>query len=268
MRIALVDNGSLEPAAHESLRTAAARLSGRTGAAVEPVSWRHSDRIPAQALGGQPAWTLAPWIRACLAEGEREFAIVPYFVSPRGAIATLLRRDLESLRSGGPAFTCPITDGLEAADLSAIAADRVREVLGRLGRARAPVMVVDHGGPSAESLALRNQVAGEVAQALAFGPVIAASMEVRTGRVAHGPLFSEALASPGLPAGDVIIAPLFLAPGRHAGPQGDLAGMARDAERRRLGLRCHFADLIGSHPLAEEALAAALANALALQLPR
>jgi sirohydrochlorin ferrochelatase len=270
MRIALVDNGSLEPSAHEGLRTAAARLAAKTGLPVDAVSWRHSDRIPARELGGTAARTLDPWVRAGLAQGEREFVLVPFFVSPQGAIASLLRRDLEALRADGPDFTCQITDGFDpSSDLAVIVTDRVHEALARRQLTRSAVVVVDHGGPSPASLAVRDQVAAEVSRALTFGPVAAASMEApaASGRLAHGPLLADVLASPAFSSGDVVVAPLFLCPGRHAGPQGDLARIVREAQARAPGLRCHFADLVGSHPRAVEALASVLNDALALRLP-
>jgi sirohydrochlorin ferrochelatase len=115
-------------------------------------------------------------------------------------------------------------------------------------------------------VAVRNRVAEEAGRALAdVGPVAAASMEVPGGpdAGAHGPLLAEVLASPGFDTGDVVIAPLFLLPGRHAGPSGDLARIARAAQERSPSLRCHFTDLVGSHPRATEALSAAVAEALA-----
>ncbi len=79
MKIALIDNGSLEPAAQRNLRAVAAGLAGRVGAPVAAVSWKHSDRVPAAALDGTPAWTLVPWVRSQLADGERQFVFVPFF---------------------------------------------------------------------------------------------------------------------------------------------------------------------------------------------
>jgi hypothetical protein len=96
-----------------------------------------------------------------------------------------------------------------------------------------------------------------------FGPVAAASMEVPEEARGHGPLLSQVLATPGFDSGDVLIAPLFLLPGRHAGPGGDLAAIAGQAQRNSPGLRCHFTELVGTHPLAIEALAGALREALA-----
>ena len=271
MRIALVDNGSLEPAAHVALRAAAAAIGEASGLEVEAVSWRHSDRIPARDLGGRPAWTLAPWIRTRSAAGQREFVIVPFFISPQGAIGSLLRRDIELLRAETGGFDLALTDGLAAPALAAIVEDRVREAALANGLRRPAVVVVDHGGPSRASADVRNSAANGARERLgaAIGPLAAASMESPEGPGFdfNRPLLAEALAAPGFNSGDVVIAPLFLSPGRHAGPRGDLARIARDAQARLPELRCHFAGLTGSHPIATESLAGALSQALAAALP-
>ncbi len=261
MRIALLDNGSLEAAAHRSLRAMASGLGARTGLRVEAISWRHSDRIPAGELDGAPASTLGPWTRTRLREGESEFVFVPYLVSAEGAIAAAMRADLETLRreAGGFAFT--FTSGLAPATetLGRIAAARVRETAAARTLGRPAVIVVDHGGPSRASAALRDAVASEVRSRLGdlAAAVAAASMESPEGSdfVFNQPLLADLLGSPGFDGGGVVIAPLFLSAGRHAGPGGDLARIACAAEKRCPGLSCHFSGLIGGHPLAAEAFA-------------
>ncbi len=267
MTIALIDNGSLEPAAHARLRAAASAIGERTGTRIEAVSWRHSGRIPPPALDGVAAWTLAPWIRSQVSTGEREFLFVPFFISPQGSIGTALRDDLDRLRESAGRFDSSFTEGLSAgASLSAIVADRVRNAAASGGLRRPAVVVVDHGGPSPASAEVRNQVANLVRAELGgtIGPLTAASMESPDGPefVFNRPLLAEALALSGFDTGDVVVAPLFLSPGRHAGPGGDLARIVREAEARSPRLRCHFTDLVGSHPAAIETLACALLRAL------
>jgi len=261
MRIALVDNGSLEPAAHRNLRAMAAALTARTGLAVEAVSWRHSDRIPAAELDGAPASTLAPWMRTSLRAGEREFVFVPFFISSDGAIASAVRRDLEALRQTQGGFAYTFTAGL-GARLGEIVAAGVREAIAARGLRRPASIVVDHGGPARSSAALRDAVAADVRVRLEdeAAAVAAASMESPEGPdfAFNQPLFAAQLDAPGFHEGDVVIAPLFLSPGRHAGADGDLARIARAAELRRPGLRCHFTRLVGLHPRAVEVLAEAL----------
>jgi hypothetical protein len=282
MTIALIDNGSLEPAAHRNLRALAAVLSARTGVAVHPLSWKHSDRIPVHSLalaatGAAPtgageltgrAWTLVPWMRAQLARGEREFVFIPFFISAQGAIGSALRADLEKLQresqANGRELNFTFTEGLAARGaLAPIIAGRIRETIAGRRLHLPAVIVVDHGGPSRASAALRDDVTTRVGALLAgaIGPLTAASLEGAEYPHAH-PLFADKLREPGFDQGDVVIAPLFLAPGRHAGSNGDLARIARAAEARQSILRCHFTELAGTHPRAAGGLADALRETL------
>jgi|SRR5580658_1140673 sirohydrochlorin ferrochelatase len=272
MKVALIDNGSLEPRSHEGLRAAAAAIGESAGTRVEAVSWKHSNRIPAGDLRGGPAWTLAPWIRRHVLEGEREFVFVPFFICPQGAIGSSLGLDLGRLRDETGGFSHSFTDGVaDAGVLPAIVAGRVREAAAARGLRRPAVVVVDHGGPAHASADLRDSVASAVRDGLGqeIGPLAAASMESPDGPdfEFNRPLLAEALGSRGFDAGDVVVAPLFLLPGRHAGPGGDLEAIARAAEGRSPRLRCHFAGLVGSHPAAIEALAGALSRSLGAGVP-
>lgn len=255
MIVAVIDNGSLEPAAHHNLRRAAAALSAACGTVVHAVSWKHSDRIAAHALDGIPAWTLAAFVRAMHALGQRAFVFVPFFISAQGAIGSALRRDLDRLTEELPGLAFDFTAGLAARDaLPAIVAARIREVCAGRSLALPPVVVVDHGGPSAASAQLRDQLAATLRAELAgtVGLVAAASMEGD-----HPPLLADQLALPGFAGRDVIVALLFLSPGRHAGPDGDVARICTASPAR-----CHLTELVGTHPLAPTALAAALREKL------
>ncbi len=266
MIVALVDNGSLEPAAHRGLRQLAVALGRATDSVVHAVSWKHSDRIPATELDGTPAWTLATFVRQMHALGQREFLFVPLFLSAQGAIGSALRRDLERLREELGGFDFHFTDGLAARGvLPAILADRIRESLRTNRLVRPPVVLVDHGGPSAASAALRDRLGADVTALLGreIGPLSVASMEGD-----HPPLLADQLDAPALAGRDVIVALLFLLPGRHAGPGGDIAQICAAAASDRTGVprpapvRPHLTDLIAHHPLALEALTAALRAAL------
>jgi sirohydrochlorin ferrochelatase len=269
MTVALLDNGSLEPAAHRNLRAVATALSAQTGVDVRAVSWKHSGRIRAEQLDGVRALTIAPWLRAQVGRGEREFVFVPFFVSAQGAIGSALRSDIETLQRELAPFTFTFTEGLAAQGaIAGIVSERVRETIRARALTTPPVIVVDHGGPSFASAALRNALAAEVRRELGatIGPLAAASME-GTEHAHNQPLLADLLATAPFNSGDVVIAPLFLSPGRHAGPQGDLAQIARAAEDRVHGAACpapagglhaHFTDLVGTHPRAVDALATAL----------
>lgn len=267
MIVALIDNGSLEPAAHRNLRATARALSERVGVPVQAVSWKHSDRLRLALLDHEPAWTLAPWVLEQLRQGEREFVFIPYFISAQGAIGSALRADLEKLQREAGGFSFTFTAGLAAAGaLAEIIVAHIRSTIATHSLlSPPPVIVVDHGGPSAASAEIRDGVAREVRTVLGreIGPLAATSMEGAEHAHNH-PLLADQLVAPGFNAGEVVIAPLFLAPGRHAGPSGDLAQIAQAAERRcaPAALRCHFAPLVGAHPRTVDVLAAALRSSL------
>ena len=274
MTVALIDNGSLEPAATRNLRVVATELSVILATTVHAVSWKHSDRLPLAALDGDlPGTTLAPFVRRHLTLGERHFVFAPFFISAQGAIGSALRHDLEKLQHehAETPFTFTFTTGLaEAGVISQIVAARVRATIDVASLDHPPVLVVDHGGPSPVSAALRDRLAGEVRALLGSDvlSVTAASME--GGAHPHNqPLLAEALAvlsSPGTSPmrahTDVVVALLFLSPGRHAGPGGDIAQICGAAEAASPALCCHLTDLVGTHALAAPALAAALRNTL------
>src|SRR5688572_1883645 len=164
MIVALIDNGSLEPAAHHHLRAIAAALSQRTSMTVHAVSWKHSDRVPAAALGNAPAWTLAPFVRSLHALGQRTFVFIPFFISPQGAIGSALRADLNKLqRELGANLEFKFTEGLVGSGrVPMIVAERIRAVVGARHLRKPPVVIVDHGGPSAVSAALRDEISSQV----------------------------------------------------------------------------------------------------------
>jgi sirohydrochlorin ferrochelatase len=257
MIVALVDNGSLEPAAHRNLRAVAAALAEQTGVAVHAVSWKHSDRIAPDALGGTPAWTLAPFVRRMHALGQRDFVFVPFFVSAQGAIGSALRGDLEKLQAATGGFDFTFSAGLaDRGALPAIVEARIRETIAAAALVRPAVVLADHGGPSPVSAALRDHLAAELRARLGshVAALTPASMEGE-----HPPLLADALqphAAAGTP--EVVVALLFLSPGRHAGAGGDIAQICAAS-----GARCRVTELIGNHPLAAETLAAALRDTLA-----
>ena len=134
---------------------------------------------------------------------------------------------------------------------AALLADRIRETEATAGRREMPVILVDHGGPSTASALLRDRVATEVSLLLGR-PVRPCSMEG-----AHPPLLRDVLAEPALTGRDVVVAQLFLAPGRHAGPGGDIEEICRSSSAI-----CHRTALVGTHPRVAEVLAAAVRDSL------
>ena len=259
-RLLLVDNGSLEPAATLNLRRISAELSAELGSVVEPVSLLHSDKVPAEALGGIPAETFEPWLRRRVAEGDRDFAVLPLFFGPSGAITDYLPARVEAVRRETPELRVRVAPELAApADgeerIAALLLDRACETLSSLSvgaKARPALILVDHGSPKPELGALRDRLASRLRIALGerVRAVCAASMERREGAAYdfNEPLLERALRLPGFDRGDVVVSLLFLSPGRHAGPGGDITRICEAGAAHQPGLRPVMTRPLGDHP--------------------
>jgi sirohydrochlorin ferrochelatase len=253
--ILLVDNGSLEPAAILSLRAIAQRLAAALNRTVEPVSLLHSSAVPADQLGGTAAEILEPALERRLRAGMTDFLVVPLFFGPSGALTDYLPRRVAALREKFPQLrvrmAAPLVDPGDPADqrLAAIMEDRVRAVL---AGSPAAVILVDHGSPQRAVAAARDHVATQLRALLgpAVRGVVAASMERRPGPeyAFADPLLAAAFDQPGFDTGSVVVALLFISPGRHAGGNGDVAQICAAARERHPGLHPVMTELVGSHP--------------------
>jgi sirohydrochlorin ferrochelatase len=255
--VLLADNGSLEPAAILGLRTVAARLGESLGQKVAPVSLRHSNAVPVDQLGGQPAELLTDALAARLQAGESEFLVVPLFFGPSGALTDFLPARVAALKAKFPQLRVRVAPWLvdvgAASDerMAAILEDNVRAKIAE-SSGRPAVIVVDHGSPVRAVTAVREHLARQLRSRLgpAVRSVLAASMERRPEPEYdfNEPLLEHAFDRPGFDAGPVIVAMLFLSPGRHAGPGGDIARICAAAQQRHPELRIVMTDLVGRHP--------------------
>ena len=255
--VLLMDNGSLAPAATLCLRETAARLGAALKHSVEPVSLLHSSAIPPDQLAGIPAETLEPALRHRVKDGRSHFVIVPFFFGPSGALLDYLPTRVRQLKTGHPGLNVrlapPLVDMNAPRDerIAAILEERVRAVMARCSTLPS-VILVDHGSPTRNVTEVRNHVASQLRARLGrdVRQVIAASMERRPGPeyAFNEPLLERALDQTEFSRGTVIVALLFLSPGRHAGPDGDIAQICRAAEQRHPGLRIFTTDPLGSHP--------------------
>lgn len=279
-KILLVDNGSLRPQATLNLRRLALALSRATGEAVEATSLLHSYKIDPEQLGGEKAVTLGPLAERAAAQGVTELVILPFFFGPSRALTDYLPERLAEVQASYPRLGIkvarPLVDHQATVDLrlAQLLADNVRERLAGLSRPR--VVLVDHGSPIPEVTAVRNYLAGQLSVLLAdeADSVGFASMERRDGEAYrfNEPLLEGLLASPALAGSDVVLAMLFLSPGRHAGEGGDIAKICERAMARSPGLNVATTRLVGEHDAIVDILATRLQQALAgepllLELP-
>ena len=255
----LVDNGSLEPAATLALRKLAARLCARLGQKVEPVSLLHSSAIDPKLLAGSPAKLLVPVMERRLAANRPEFTIIPLFFGPSLALTEYIPENIARLREKYPKLKVAMAAPLFAAGDDRLAQILEEHVVAQLGPVPARVALVDHGSPVAAVTAVRNELASQLAVRLGSRVVAVApcSMERRPepAYAFNEPLLAGLLNTAPWTEGRVIVALQFLAPGRHAGKDGDVAKLCRAAEAKHPKLKTAPTALVGAHPLLVEILA-------------
>ena len=262
--VLLMDNGSLRPAAIRKLRGLAAALGRRLGRKVDPVSLLHSSAVPAGKLGGRKAEILEPAVLRRAQAGVRDFVIVPLFFGRSRALTEYVPERLALWHKTYPDLRVRL-----AAPLAAAGDDRLARLLEEQVRAtltpaflrgeKARVALVDHGSPVKAVTQVRNRLAGQLRRRLgrSVARVAAVSMERRPGSAYAftEPLLENLLATPPWNAGPLIVAQLFLLPGRHAGPAGDIAAICRRAREKNPRLRTVRTKLLGDHPGLIEILA-------------
>ena len=268
--IFLVDNGSLRPQATLNLRRVAASLSERIGETVQGASLLHSNKISAEEVDGIPATTLGPAAERSAEQGATEIVVVPFFFGPSKALTDYLPERMATMQERFPHVKVrvaqPLVDELGDNDLrlANLLADNVRDKLRPGTQPR--VALVDHGSPIPEVTAVRNRLAGQLSVLLGdeVACVAAASMERREGDKYrfNEPLLENLLALPDFNAGPVILAMLFLSPGRHAGKGGDIAEICASAEENCPALQVVTTTLVGEHPGIVDILATRLRQAL------
>lgn len=270
-KILLVDNGSLRAQATLNLRRLARALGEATGQEVEAASLLHSYKIPAEELDGEKAVSLGPRAEQLAEQGVTELVILPFFFGPSQALTRYLPERLAEVQARHPRLSVkvalPLVESQAPLDLrlARLLADNVREQMN--GTSRPRVVLVDHGSPIPEVTAVRNYLAGQLSVLLSEEAecVTFASMERRDGDAYrfNEPLLEDLLASEAMAGTEVVLAMLFLSPGRHAGEGGDIAEICEQAMAHSPGLRVTPTRLAGEHDGILEILATRLAQGLA-----
>jgi hypothetical protein len=253
----LLDNGSLEPSATLRLRELAGVLSERVATPIEPVSLLHSSGVPAEQLGGTRAEIFEPAIVRRAEAGGREFLIVPLFFGPSRALTEYLPERTRALRAKFPDLVVRVAPALFSSDdprLARILVENVRAV----AAAPARVALVDHGSPVRVVTEVRDALARQLARELGGATEVVGCCMERRPEPAYDfnePMLEKLLAREGWNSSAVVVAMQFLLPGRHAGPQGDVAEICRRAEAANPRLRAQLTPLVAEHPLLVEILA-------------
>jgi hypothetical protein len=252
----LFDNGSLRATSTLSLRATARQLAAELGIEVRAVSLLHSSAVNPVEVGGKPAQLLEPALEAFLEENPTaDVVALPLFFGPSAALTDYVPARLAALASKFPRAQIRLArwlvDPIETDDRIAQAlADAARRAIVGENLVRPKIVVVDHGSPQRAVTDVRNFLGSQVAVLLAdlTETVAVASMEKRPGPEYgfNDPLLAERLRTPPFDHGDVVVALQFLSPGRHAGPDGDVARICAEARRERPELQTHLAETIAS----------------------
>ncbi len=267
----LFDNGSLRPSSTLNLRVAAGLLGGALPVPVRPVSLLHSSAVDAASLDGERAWLLEPAVRSWWGEHPRgEAVLLPLFFGPSGALTDYVPARMEAARKAFPGARWRLarwlveTGGADDGMARALASE-ARRVIRREKLARPRVVLVDHGSPRRAVTEARDHLGAQLGRLLAgdAAEVGVASMERRPGAefAFNEPLLAARLRTAPFDAGDVVVLLQFLSPGRHAGPDGDIAAICAEARRERPGLRTWMTEPVGTAPEVIDGLARRFAEA-------
>ena len=264
--ILLVDNGSLRPEPTLRLRRVARLLAPRVPSSVTATSLLHSDRVDPDQLDCEPAVLLLDQLERRHRAGQSRFIVLPFFIGPSLALTDYLPKQLNDLRTRHPQLSAVMADSLartgpsEDLRLAGILSRRVRTVTRRVSPPLPPdVIVVDHGSPVREVALLRDRIAFAVGRDMGseVHSVRPASMERRDGPefAFNDPLLAAALSATGHEGRSIIVSLLFLAPGRHAGPDGDITRICQAAQARMPGQMVTLTEPVGDDPVLIDILA-------------
>jgi sirohydrochlorin ferrochelatase len=251
-RLLLVDNGSLMPEATLALRKLSEEVGQLIGNPVAPVSVLHSHKIPADRLNQQPAVIFEQAVKAAVADQISELIVLPLFMGPSLAITEFLPQVMAQHSS--TSLRLKVAPTLYGPDggLKKILLDNLHSAGWQRGQHH--VLLCDHGSPQRSVTEVRNALAEELRRDLQLSAteLMACSMERRPEPQYdfNHPLLAQALSPL---KGEVIILMQFLLPGRHAGPQGDVAQIASQAASPNTSWR--LSPLIGTHPALPKLLA-------------
>ncbi|MEJ2610562.1 MAG: CbiX/SirB N-terminal domain-containing protein [Candidatus Thiodiazotropha sp.] len=254
--ILLADNGSTRTEAVLNLRKLAQQLSKLCQHRVFPVPLQHANKISKQQLNGEPIDTLEPFLRKKLSEGERQFLLIPLFFGNSRALTSFIPKQVDSLQTRFGPFTLkqsevlyPLPQGEPR--LAAIVYEQLKS---NLDNKKPPhIILVDHGSPIPEVTEVRKRVAKDLRDLLVSNAIVnEAVMERREGQAYdfNGDLLEKLLITIAktTPNQHINLAPLFLSPGRHAGPGGDIEIICDQVRQRYPMLSIHIAPLVGQHP--------------------
>ena len=207
------------------------------------------------APANQAAVCLPEFLRCQLALGQRDFVLIPLFFGNSRALSRFVPDCVESARQQAGDIElrvaqplCPLPQG--EARLAQILCDHVAQA--ETKKPADTVVLVDHGSPLPEVTAVRQRLADQMRACLGRELRLEQAVMERRPGVEYdfnGPLLEDLLTRLAQqdPHQTVILSMLFFAPGRHAGPGGDIADIAETVQQAHPGFEVVMTPLIGEH---------------------
>ena len=262
----LVDNGSLRAESVLYIRDVARQLSKVSGKTVDPAGIMHSHKVDPLKLNGIPGLSMEAFFQSEEANKAECMHFIPMFLGPSLAITDWLKVKADEWIAAKTGREYKIADCLFQDGDERIANalyDQIIKYLSEHNQAKPYIILVDHGTPLREVNYVREEIGTQLAKKLqgTISGFSTASMERRDGDeyAFNDPLLEKLLMeihSHGQK--NVVLAQLFLAPGRHAGPEGDIEKICLPFEND--GLKIHKLPTLGNHPYILEILAERLAG--------
>ena len=261
MEYFLIDNGSLRAGSVLQMRKIAAVLSNMSGHKIRPFGLMHSHKLTPEKLGGVPGESMEKFLSTEGAEEVVEIRALPFFLGPSLAITDWLPENLASWKSKNSAVrSYRILEPLHHRGddrLSRAMSDLCQEQIKNSGFKNPHIAMVDHGTPLPEVNQVREVVGSQMKERM--GNEIAGfstcAMERRSDqRYNFNDPLLEDLLEEWMEQGirEVVLSQFFLLPGRHAGPDGDLAQICQPFKDQ--GMKIFRTENLGTHPLVMEIL--------------
>lgn len=259
----LVDNGSLDPEAVKNLRLIADQLQKETNFNIRPMGLMHSHKIPPSSLDGIAGESIDAFLRSEEAEEFTTILILPFFFGPSRAFTAWLPERLKQwAEKGNKARSYRILDCLHQKGddrIARVLAEHSMQAINETEMQEPYLALVDHGTPVREVNFVREEI-GTQLQAIMSNKIKGFSTCCMERRPEKKYDFNEPLLATLLDEcskkgmEDILVAQLFLSPGRHAGKNGDLARICSIFEQQNSKVRVIRTELLGKHPLIREIL--------------
>jgi sirohydrochlorin ferrochelatase len=256
--ILLVDNGSIRAEATRQLRLLADKLSHLSGKKIYPVSLQHADKINKYQLDDEQADILITFIGDYLAQGRRQFIVLPLFFGQSKAVSTGIIAYLESIQKKYTDVVFQVADVVYPLPqgeplLADIIYDHIRITRQQFDVAVESIVLVDHGSPLPRVTAVRQHLAKSVQQKLSKGEYLKqAVMERREGKayLFNGELLQDWLIKKAK-SGEksAIVSLLFFLAGRHAGKKGDIDAICNQVMSTYPDFKIAITPLVSEHKL-------------------